>query len=239
MERIENIKVEHPYWGYRRIWTYLRHIEGLVIGKNRVYRIMKENNLLIKKANRNRAKRSSGRGKLRAKKPNEIWGRDMTKIKLESWGWLYLVVVLDWYTKEIIGYSLKLRSTKEDWLESLNMVVNNRFPEGIKEKAEKLFWVTDNQPTSMKCLEGCSNLGIKQIFTSWLNPKGNANTERVIRTIKEDLVWPREWENPFEFEEAFRKWIWEYNNLYLHQGLNYKMPKQCYDEYIIKTEVLV
>jgi hypothetical protein len=40
---------------------------------------------------------------------------DMTKIKMSGWGWLYLTVVLDWYTKEIVGYSLGLQSRTEDW----------------------------------------------------------------------------------------------------------------------------
>jgi len=40
----------------------------------------------------------------------------MTKIKMASWSWLYLTVVLDWYTKEIVGYSLGLQSRTEDWL---------------------------------------------------------------------------------------------------------------------------
>ncbi len=75
-------------------------------------------------------------------------------------------------------------------------------------------------------------LGIEQIFTSWSNPKGNADTERVLRTMKEDLVWIREWEDVFEFEAALKEWIIKYNNEYPHQGLNYKTPKQCYEKSI-------
>ena len=66
-----------------------------------------------------------------------------------------------------------------------------------------------------------SVLNIKQIFTSYNNPKGNADTERVIRTIKEDLIWPRDWQTPFEVQEALEKWIQNYNNDYPHSSLNY------------------
>lgn len=42
-------------------------------------------------------------------------------------------------------------------------------------------------------MAACRALDVKQIFTSYNNPKGNADTERVIKTLKEDLIWPREW----------------------------------------------
>ncbi len=53
LEEVKGIKAEHPFWGYRRIWTYLKYIKGKRIGKNRVYRVMKENNLLVSKEIKN------------------------------------------------------------------------------------------------------------------------------------------------------------------------------------------
>lgn len=60
----------------------------------------------------------------------------MSKIKINSWGWLYLTVELDWFTKEILGYSLSLQSKTEDWLSALNIGLNNRFPRGIIDSIE-------------------------------------------------------------------------------------------------------
>lgn len=93
---------------------------------------------------------------------------------------------------------------------------------------KQLLLVSDNgcQPTSQKYMESCSTLGIKQIFSSWSNLKGNANTERVFRTMREDLVWPNDWDNPFEFQRALDEWISNYNTDYLHQSLNYITPAQ-------------
>ena len=124
----------------------------------------------------------------------------MTKVLIQLSGWLYLVIVLDWFSKKIIGYSLKVRSKADDWLEALNNAVNNQFPQGILSKQEELFPISDNgsQPISQKFMQACSVLEIKQIFTCYDNPKGNADTERVLRTMKEDLIWP-EWQSPFEF----------------------------------------
>jgi putative transposase len=63
-------------------------------------------------------------------------------------------------------------------------------------------------------------LGIKQIFTSYDNPKGNAETERVMRTIKEELIWLNEFGSLEEARENIRNWIMnDYNKLYVHSSL--------------------
>jgi len=82
--------------------------------------------------------------------------------------------------------------------------VDNRFPKEIKDtKTKPLFLVSDKgcQPTSIAYMRACASLRIKQISTSWSNPKGNADTERVIRTLKENLIWPYDRENPLIFKE--------------------------------------
>ncbi|MDD5465935.1 MAG: integrase core domain-containing protein [Candidatus Omnitrophica bacterium] len=84
----------------------------------------------------------------------------------------------------------------------------------------------------------CACLGIKQIFTTWSNPKGNFDTERVMRTIKEDIVWCYDWDNPFDFEIALNKWIDNYNTDYPHQALNNLTPKQYCETYFNKEPVL-
>ena len=231
IEQIIAIKVDHPLWGYRRVWSYLRYRQNVIVGKNRIHRLMKEAKLLISKQSRLLAKRKPIRPKPQADRPNQFWGTDMTKIKLGVFGWIYLHVVLDWFTKEIIGYSVSFQSKTNDWLDALNMAVNNRFPEGIHAKERSLFLISDNgcQPTSENYMKNCSVLGIKQIFTTWNNPKGNADTERVMRTIKEDLVWPHDWDCPFAFQDAFIRWAHDYNTDFPHQSLRYKTPAQMMD----------
>ena len=145
---------------------------------------MKEQGLLVTKINRYQTKRKISRPKPKASYPNHIWGTNMTKIKIGSWGWYYLV--------------------------------------------------SDNgcQPTSLSYMQACSTLGIKQIFTSWSNPKGNADTERVTRTLKEDLVWLYDWDNPFNFQRALGKWVDNYNQDYPHQSLGYHTPCEYYQNMV-------
>lgn len=235
LSKIEEIKAEHPFWGYRRVWAYLKYRMGMNINKKRVYRIMKENNLLVQKNERLKATRKNHtyRDKPRASRPNEIWGTDMTKVMIPGFGWVYLVIVIDWYTKKIVGYSISSRSRANEWLDALNNACNNQFPYGILSKERSLCLVSDNgsQPTSTRYMQACSVMEIKQIFASYNNPKGNADTERVIRTIKEDFVWTREFSSPCEFAEEFKKWVERYNNDFPHSSLNYKTPcefeKEC------------
>lgn len=190
--------------------------------------------MLVNKNTKLKAKRYSNKPKPIASKPNQFWGIDMTKIMISPFGWLYLVVVIDWFTKEIVGYSINSQSKTDDWLDAINSAVNNRFPDGIKYQNINLKLISDNgsQPTSTKFMKELSFLGIKQIFTTWNNPKGNADTERVMRTIKEDLVYPNDWNNPIVFQKALDIWINNYNYDFPHQSLNYLTPNQFFYRFI-------
>jgi hypothetical protein len=92
LERIRELKAEHPFWGYRRIWAYLRYVDGLVVNQKRVYGVMKAANLLVRPNPKLRAKRKADTRKPRPTRPNEWWGIDLTKVMIEGFGWVYLVV---------------------------------------------------------------------------------------------------------------------------------------------------
>jgi hypothetical protein len=63
-----------------------------------------------------------------------------------------------------------------------------------------------------------NTLGIEQIFTSYNNPKGNADTERMTRTIKEEVIWLYEFNSIKEAKETIGSWIeGEHNKLYLYR----------------------
>jgi len=93
--------------------------------------------------------------------------------------------------------------------------------------------MSDNgsQPTSLSFMNACSNLEVQQVFTSYNNPKGNADTERMIRTMKEELFWLREWESERELSYEFDKWVDYYNMNYLHSAIGYRTPIQAESEY--------
>ena len=99
-----------------------------------------------------------------------------------------------------------------------------RFPKGIKNSLKaNLFLVSDNgcQLTLISYIKAYSGLGIKQIFISCSNPKGNVDTERIIRTLKEVLLWSNDWDHPFDFQRALVRWIDNYNQDFPYQSLDY------------------
>lgn len=237
LAKIQAIKADHPAWGYRRVWAYLRYREGLLVNKKRIYRLLGQNNLLATHTRSNRAKRTPTRCKPTANKPNELWGIDMTKVMVDSWGWVYLHVVLDWASKKIVGWQLSPRSKTVDWLEALSNAVNEQFPEGIREQGA-LKLVSDNgcQPASISFMAACRALEVKQVFTSYNNPKGNADTQRVIRTLKEDLIWPREWSSYQQLQNALERWVKDYNEDYPHSSIGYQTPAQYEQNYLTQNQ---
>ena len=130
---------------------------------------------------------------------------DMTKFIISSISSVYLVVVLDWYTKKIVGWNLSLRSRSLEWREAMDFALQKEFPEGVRGNELKLVSDNGSQPTSTSFMREMALLGIKQIFTSYDNPKGNAKALRVIRTIKEELIWLNEFESLEEARENIRK----------------------------------
>ena len=63
-------------------------------------------------------------------------------------------------------------------------------------------------------------------FTSYNNPKGNAEIERLLRTLKEELIWLREWRSLIELFRALGQWMEEHDHRYLHSALGYQSPAQ-------------
>jgi transposase InsO family protein len=231
LARIEALKAEHPFWGYRRVWANLKYVYGFEVNKKRILKLMQKHDLLVKSRPNLKATRVPQRSKPRPDKPNQWWGIDMTKTMVEGFGWVYIVVVLDWYTKKVVGCYAGLQCKARHWLEALDMAVNMQFQYGARDHGLSLKSDTGCHATSLSFMKSCSDLGIKQAFTSYNNPKGNADTERFFRTMKEELLWLREWENPMELIDEVGEWISEYNESYLHSSLGYKTPNKVETEY--------
>lgn len=230
VKRIEEIKADHPYWGYRRTWAHLKFVDGISVNKKRILRLMRDHHLLVKAGAKLKAARTV-RSKPRPDKPNEWWGIDMTKVMVNDFSWIYIVVVLDWYSKKIVGYYTGMQCTSKHWLEALEEAVRRQFTDGVRGQGLHLMSDNGSQPTSLSFMKTCRCLDIQQAFTSYGNPKGNADTERVFRTMKEELLWLREWCSPFELIDSLGHWIEYYNSQYLHSTLGYKAPNQFEEKY--------
>ncbi len=99
LPRLRALKAEHPFWGYRRIWAYLHVVEHQPLNKKRILRLMREHQLLVQSNLRLKAKRTPTHSKPKPMRPNEWWGIDMTKVLVEGFGWVYIVIVLDFHDR--------------------------------------------------------------------------------------------------------------------------------------------
>jgi transposase InsO family protein len=235
--RLRELKAEHPFWGYRHCWAHLRYVDRLAVNKKRVYRLMQVHRLLAPQTSHD-IPRQPMRPKPRADRPNQWWGIDMTKAMTES-GWAYVVLVKDWYTKKLVGHYCGTTSRAGEWLTALERGLSRQFPEGVRDRQLHLMSDNGSQPTSEKFMKACSFLGIHQAFTSYNNPKGNADTEQVMRTLKEELIWLREWRDVGELSAALDEWIETYNATWLHSALGYRTPNQAEETYNLTTRTLL
>jgi len=122
-------------YGYRKIHSDLREI-GEKCSKNRVHRLMREAGLRAQVGYRRPRTRSGLASVLapnrlqqnfKVDRPNEAWVSDITHIRTHE-GWLYLAVVIDLYSRRVVGWSMQSRITKELVLNALLMAVWRRKP---------------------------------------------------------------------------------------------------------------
>lgn len=149
-------------------------------------------------------------------------------------------MVLDWYTKEIVGWNLSLRAKSSEWKEALDRALCDKFPWGIRNRGLNLVSDNGSQPTSVAFMKDTAEVGIHQISCSHDNPRGNAETERVIWTIKEEVLWF----NDFGFFEEARAtigaWIGEdYNRICVHSALGYRSPEEFRRQWIQSQEAVL
>ncbi len=231
VDRCVEVRKAHPLWGYRRTWANIRFRQGIKISLNRVHRIMKEHGLL--QGTKRFKPQRPWRAKIRAERPHQYWGTDMSKAMIPGYGWLYFVVVIDWFTKVMLGLSVGMRGDADLWLKALNEATLTAFPaDGVRGKAVSLISDNGSQPTSRKYMADCATLTIEQIFTTYDNPKGNADTERVIRTTKEEALWPYEHETPMAAETKLRATMSFYNSEYCHSSLGYLSPMEFQEAFL-------
>jgi putative transposase len=116
---------------------------------------MRAHQLLVTPNMRLKAKRTPTGSKPRPAQPNEWWGIDMTKVLVEGFGWVYIVIVLDWYTKKIVGYYGGTPCTARHWLTALDRAVQGQFPDGARGQDVSLMSDHGCQPTSKAFMEAC------------------------------------------------------------------------------------
>ncbi len=216
----------HHTFGHRRIKALLKRHYGLRHSRKTVLRIMDDLGL---KQDRiwHRPKRPKRVEKMEPTGPNQAWQIDMTSFQLADLTPLFLVAVVDCYTRQIVGWTLDRRCRASEWAAAVRMALESR---GLttKDSCKDLRLRSDNgaQPCSKKFVEFLGKVGVKGQYTGYNAPDDNAFIERVVRTIKEDEIWPNLYESFSEAWDAIADYMRYYNQERIHSALDYHTPDE-------------
>jgi putative transposase len=224
--RIDAIYTAHPFYGSRRLTVLLREEFG-PINRKRVQRYMREMGIagiapgpnLSTRASEHRIYPYLLRG-VTATMPNQIWGSDITYIRLRT-NWLYLVVILDWYSRYVVSWAL------DDTLE-LPFVLD-AVQQGLAIATPQI-WNTDqgSQYTSPQLTGLLAQAGARISMDGRGRAFDNIFTERFWRSLKYEEVYLHDYGSPREARQGIAEYIRLYNYERPHQALDDRRPFQLY-----------
>ena len=165
-----------------------------------------------------------------AQMPDERWATDLCRVWTGRDGWASLAVVIDCYTREILGWHLS-RSAKSSTAESaLEQALINRY--GTLGRVNAPFLLRSDNGlvfTSRSYTRLVKSYGLQQEFITPHCPEQNGLVERVIRTIKEQCVHRQRFETLQHASRVISDWIGFYNQKRPHQALKMKTPNQVFE----------
>ena len=213
---------EHPSFGYRTV----AHLLGM--NKNTVQRIFQLKGWQVRK-------RAVGfRPRIQvlpsvAKAPDERWATDLCRVWTGKDGWASLALVIDRYSRELLGWHLS-RSGKARTAESaLEQALIARY--GCLGKVKQPFLLRSDNGlvfTSRSYTALVKSYGLQQEFITPYSPEQNGMVERVIRTLKDQCVHRHRFETLQHASRVIGDWIRFYNHQRPHQALGMKTPAEAY-----------
>lgn len=227
--KIEDIALDYPYYGYRRITAELKR-QGLKVNHKRVLRLMRDKNLLCRAVRTFKATTDSSHG-LR-KYPNliydlvpcridQLWHADITYIRIAT-SFVYLAALVDGYSRKVIGYGLGRTLSSDLAIEALKDAI-------FKRNTSDLIHHSDQglQYCSYEYVNILKDYGILISMSAKANPYDNAKIESFFKTLKVEEVYMFEYETYKDVLERIPYFIEEvYNKKRLHSSLGYMPPEE-------------
>lgn len=249
IEKLINRPASSKY-GYRPMTKQLKRndfqIGGQFVNHKRILRIMRENNLLceIKKSfinttdsNHNLRKYSNLLKKegIDITRPDQVWASDITYIRLPE-GFVYLAVIIDVFTRKVIGYCLSKNIDSDLVVTALKMAIKER---GITDAHQTLIHHSDQG--AQYCSYDYTNLldlhGIRISMSNPGSPWQNGFAESFFKTLKTNEVYLNDYQNIWEAKQNLFKFINEIYNLErLHSSLGYLPPNEFEEKYWKSTD---
>jgi putative transposase len=227
MRRIDELYLENPTWGSRKMRDALR-LEKIIVNRKRVQRLMRLMGIEAIYPKKNLSKRYQNhivypyllRG-VSITKPNQVWSIDITYIRLKH-GWVFMVAIIDWYSKAILSWSLSNTSDKHFCIEALE--------EALMKHGNPEIFNTDqgSQFTSPDFTKVLNEAGIKISMDGKGRALDNIPIERFWRTLKIDEVYLKDYESLPDARKQIGEFIEKYNWRRPHMSLDGNTPMRVY-----------
>lgn len=223
--RIDEIYTAYPFYGSRKIAQVLRPEFG--VSRPTVQAYMREMGISAVVPGPNTSKLAPEHSiypyllrNVTAERPNHIWGIDITYIRMFH-GWLYLVAVLDWYSRYAVSWALSQTLEMDFVLTAVDNALLQATPE---------IWNSDQGShfTSPKYIQRLLDANVQVSMDGRGRARDNIFTERFWRTLKYEEVYLHEYASPKEAYRQLARYIHFYNFERPHQALDYQTPAQRY-----------
>jgi putative transposase len=227
-DEVQRIALEDPCYGWRRVTHQLRK-HGWTVNHKRVRRIMREDNLLcVRKrkfvvttdSNHDRRVYENLAQQMTLTGINQLWVADITYIRLES-EFVYLAVVIDAFSRRVIGWELD-RTLEDDLpLAALRMALALRRPSpGLVHHSDRGGQYASGEYTALLKQHGCQ-ISMSHKASPWENPR----CESWMKTLKTEEVYRQEYRDLTEARASITRFIDQvYNQKRMHSALDYQSP---------------
>lgn len=224
LEKIRLIIGENAAWGVRKVWATLRRDHELRVSKKRVWAIMHANGLVLA---RDSEPGEPTRGHVAVPEPNRRIAADFTTTWTKVDGVVAVVPTIDCGCRSILGMVVTKDQQAPAVLESINLALVEAFKNPLAVPID-LELRTDHGPqyTGADCAALVERWGLEHTFAPVGRPTGNAVVERFIRTMKEEVIWLRDWNTAAELREALNIWLVKYHTRRAHQSLGWMTPSE-------------
>ena len=218
--------------GHRKVWARLRVLDEIRVSRKRVLRIMRESRLLSPY----RCRKATGdqhTGQIITEAPNVMWGTDGTRIMTVDDGYVWAFTAVEHWNTECVGWHVVKYGSRYAALEPISMGLGHIYGNTQAGVARGLSLRLDHgsQYLSDHFLNQTKYWGINASFAFVSQPETNGVAERFNRTLKEQAIYGRVFQNIQAVRDAVRDFIKKYNEQWLVEKLGYRSPAQARREY--------